>query len=106
MTTVGNDYNTSSELLMSNINNIWERREPNMNLNDQIHSLTDAHLLNLYDNTERKGLLIIYIKPFIFFLDNTNIQQILRNDMIKPSISLSNFEKIKYLFFNCHEFNF
>lgn len=62
MTTVGNDYNTSTELLMNNINNIWERREPNMNINDQIHSLTDAHLLNLYDNIERKGLLIFYIK--------------------------------------------
>lgn len=69
ITNLGNEYST--EIALANVNNPWEKRDPE--LNDRIHSLTDANLLNLYDNVnnmsaERRGnyLVSYYFKNIKF----------------------------------------
>lgn len=56
---MGNEYSMSTELVLTNVNNSWERREASTNINDHIHSLTDTNILNLYDNIDNRGNIII-----------------------------------------------
>lgn len=50
--------NDSAEIMFTNVNNPWERREMTIQ-NEHFHSMTESNLLNLYDNVDRKGLLFI-----------------------------------------------
>lgn len=91
---MGNEYSMSTELVLTNVNNSWERREASANINDHIHSLTDTNILNLYDNIDRRGIIIFLIKIKNIYLETPNLMR--ENEMtgmMKPAFSLNNLEK-------------
>lgn len=80
----------SGEIVLTNVNNPWEKRDMTY-INDNIHSLTDSNLMNLYDNVERRGFFFQSYEKLNSFTESN--EQGNESGKIKPSFSLTNLDK-------------